>query len=86
MSQIKELRYNKPLKRIKSELEKINLKPETEIEIYPIYPFDWYAIFGAHNRVYIFRSRRGVLKLINIQPVHGFMKNGRLILKGDWWR
>lgn len=83
MRRLEEVKYRKPLLKMKDVLEKMNIKPETDIEIYPIYPFDWYGIFGAHDRVWIFRSRKGVISLAEIQPVHGFGKNGRLILKGD---
>lgn len=71
------LRYREPISIVERKLEEINIIPETDIRIYVDYPFGWHATVGANDRVYVFISRRGVLRL-SVEPSVGFYKNGAL--------
>jgi hypothetical protein len=74
------LRYRKPIAIARQYLDKMNVVPETDIDIYVDYPVGWHAVVGANNRVYILICMRGNITL-EIQPVWGFRPNGKIIIK-----
>lgn len=73
-----ELRYRKPVSVIRYCLMELNIEPETDIRIYPIYPSGWYGTVGATIEgdpfVYIFTSKWGEVTL-EIKSCRGFNKN-----------
>jgi len=75
-----QLRYKRPISIIKEKLKEMNVVPETDIRVYPLYPFGWYSTVGANDRVYVLSCVRGVIEL-EIQPVYGFRPDGSLIIK-----
>jgi len=59
------------------------IKPETDIDIYLEYPSGWEGVFGANQRVYVYQSYFGMIRLKRIEPMNGFTRKGRIILKGE---
>lgn len=72
------MNMRRPLELVESELERMNIIPETRIEIHPVYPFGFDGVVGANNRVYILQFRRNRMYL-KIQEVRGFWPSGNLI-------
>ena len=77
------LLYRKPVKIVQCFLKDINIIPETDIIIYPDYPYNWHATVGANNRLYIIKSLEGHLFIENIESISGFNKSGTFIRRDN---
>ena len=79
-----QLRYRKPISIVKEQLNKLHIKPETDIRVTPIYPSGWYATVGASledlTLAYVFTCEWGQI-FLDIKECRGFLKNGNMILK-----
>lgn len=78
---LQEVKYRKPLAKVREYIKGFNVIPESDIRIYVDYPIGWHAEFGAGDRVYIITSNRGNLSL-SIEPIYGYRPNGSIIRKG----
>lgn len=68
-------RYRKPYRILMEYIKRLELVPEGPVWIYPEYPIGWYAIFGAHRRLWIISCKKNVLSL-SIEPQAGMTISG----------
>lgn len=75
-----QLQYALPRSIIERELEERQVKPQTDIWIYPNYPANFTAVVGAHDVfVYIFEVHKSKIVSIDQKPCLGVRPNGSLI-------
>lgn len=75
-----QLKYKKPRHKVRKWFKARDIPIATEIWIQPEYPNGWEAIVGAWDRIWILKSKDGVIWVKDIQPVQGFKPNGTLIV------
>lgn len=75
-----QLQYKKPQQEVRDWFEIRDIPIATEIWIQELYPYGWEAILGAWDRIWILKSKDGVIWVKDIQCVQGFRPNGTLII------
>ena len=96
MLEVDQLKYRKPVARVKKLLLKLWILPDFDISKIVIHPFPtnkprgYKAIFamklsGHYNKVYVLQCNhpKGDLYIKNILPCEGFYPSGAPILKGE---
>lgn len=79
-AKIDQLQYELPRLFIRKELDERGVKPQTDIWIYPDYPYGFTAVVGAHGRfVYIFEVHRGEIVSCVQKLCLGVRPNGALM-------
>ncbi len=77
---VDQLRYKKLRYEVRVWFKARNIPIATEIWILPEYPNGWEAVLGAWDRIWILKSKDGVIWVKDIQHVQGFKPNGTLII------
>ncbi len=77
---IDQLKYKKPQHEVRKWFKARDIPIVTEIWIQPLYPNGWEATLAAWDRIWILKSKNGVIWVKDIQPVQGFKPNGTLII------
>lgn len=79
---IHQLQYKKSIQEIKRWMRNRDIGPlQSDVWIYPNYPYGYEAAVCAWNRVWLFRRFGTHFYIDDIQPLQGFRPNGTIIFK-----